>query len=159
MASWPSVPIEPDRPRPHVPVAAALMLAGAGVAVLGCVLTWGTFPDSVEAVGVPRSFNGFTEFGGESRDGPIFAVFAVIVAAFGITTLTAKRLLPIMIIGIVVAAFGALAGIVDFADVNNVDGEIPAAFEPTAGPGLPVVVIGFLVALGGFIAGIAKRRT
>lgn len=134
------------------------MLAGAALAVLGCVVTWGTFPESVESIGVPRSFNGFTEIGGESRDGPIFVVLAIIVAAFGITTLAAKRLLPIMIIGIVVAAFGVLAGIVDFADVSNVDGDIPAAIEPSAGPGLPIVIIGFLVALGGFIAGTAKRR-
>ena len=121
------------------------------------MLTWGTFPAEVEAFGIPRSFNGFTELEGESRDGPFFAVYAAILAGFGLTMLLAKRLVPILIIGMVLAGFGLVASVIDLVDVANPDSIVRAALEPDVGPGLPLVVGGFAVVLGGLVVGAAKR--
>ncbi len=141
--------------RPSIPVAAWLVIVGAALVGLGSVLTWGTFPAEVEAFGIPRSFNGFTELEGESRDGPFFAVFAAILAGFGLTMLLAKRLVPILIIGMVLAGFGLVASVIDLVDVANPDSIVRAALDPDVGPGLPLVVGGFAVVLGGLVLGVS----
>lgn len=144
--------------RPSAPLAAWLAIAGALFVAVGSFLPWGSFPQAVETLGLPREFSGFTKIGGSEKDGPFFVGMAVIIAAFGITTLLAKRRLPILIIGLGVAAFGAIAAVIDFTDVANVGGDIPSAFEPSPGPGLPIVIAGFALTLAGFVIGLAKRR-
>jgi hypothetical protein len=143
--------------RPAIGAQAATMLAGAAVVVLGCALTWLTLPEVYAASGIPQRWNGFTDVAGDAKDGYVFTVLAVIVAAFGITSLAAKRLLPVMITGIVLAGFGLVAAIVDVADITGIEG-LPPGFEPSLGPGLPVVIAGFALSIGGFIAGLATRK-
>jgi hypothetical protein len=142
-AGW-SVAAAP--PRPKAPTAAGLMLGGAVVMVIGAFLTWFTIGD--------LDISGFTEFGGEERDGPAFVGFAVILAAFGITTLAARRLLPIAILAVVFAGFAVIFALADYSDVADLED----AGLAEAGPGLPVVIVGTLVALAGGIVALAKRR-
>ncbi len=77
--------------------------------------------------------------------------FAVVMFAFGVTTLAAKRLLPIMIIGIVVAAFSTLGAIAEYSDYDD-------AFSGDMGAGLPVVTLGSVLAVAGAITGCSIRR-
>ena len=134
-------------PRPDTKVAAWLMIAGAIVIAVGCFLPWLTFRG--------ESFNGFDDLSGpfddESATGIVFMFFAVVMLAFGITTIAAKRLLPIMIIGIVVAAFSTLGAIAEYSDYDD-------AFSGDMGAGLPVVALGSALALAGAIAGCSVRR-
>lgn len=143
--------------RPAIRFQAALMLVGAAVVVLGCLLTWLTLPKIFADSGVPRRWNGFTEVAGDVNDGYLFTVLAVIVAAFGIASLAAKRLLPVLIIGILLAGFGLAAAMYDVADITGIEG-LPPELEPSLGPGLWVVNAGFALSIGGFVAGLAKRK-
>jgi hypothetical protein len=143
--------------RPSASVAAIMLLAGAALAALGSVLTWGTFPDAVAVSGIPRTFNGFTELAGESTDGPFFAGFAAILAVFGITLLLAKRVAALLILGGILAGFGAVAAVIDLLDVADPDG-VPAAWQPSVGLGLPVVVGGFVLAFAGALTGLIRGR-
>ena len=122
------------------------MIAGAAVMIVGSFLTWFTIGG--------LDVNGFTDFGGEDRDGPVFFGFAVILAAFGITTLAARRLLPIAILAVVLASFAAIFAFADYGDVSDLE---DLGFAE-AGPGLPVVIVGSLIALAGGIVALAKRR-
>jgi hypothetical protein len=124
------------------------MIGGAVVIVVGSFLTWFTIG------GV--DITGFSELGGEDRDGPAFVAFAVILAAFGITTLAARRLLPIAILAVVFAAFAALIAFADYGDITDLEDD--PVFSVEAGPGLPIVIVGTLVALAGGIVALAKRR-
>jgi hypothetical protein len=125
------------------------MIAGAVVMVIGSVLTWFTIG------GVDIS--GFSELGGEDRDGPAFAGLAVILAAFGITTLLARRLLPIAILAVVFAAFAAVIAFSDYGDVSDIE-HLDRSDVFDVGPGLPVVIAGSLIALAGGIVALVKRR-
>ena len=124
------------------------MIAGAVIAAIGCFLPWLKWDD--------RTFNGFDEGPDEAALGGGVMFFAVVLVGMGITTLAAKRILPIAISGIVAAALCLLIGAAqladysDFADFPLVDAEI--------GPGLIVVVLGSLVALAGAIITCARRR-
>jgi hypothetical protein len=138
-------------------VAGALLLVGAALAALGSVLTWATFPDAVSVPGIPRTFNGFTELAGESKDGPFFAAFAAILAVLGITLLLAKRITALLILGAILSGFGAVAAVIDLLDVADPDG-VPAALQPSVGVGLPVVVGGFVLAFAGSALGLVRRR-
>ena len=113
---------------------------------LGALLPW------FEIAG--ESFNGFSDIGGEVKDGPAFVFFAIILAGFGLTTLAAGRLLPIAILAVVIASFSTLAAIVDWADVRDVADFVGAS----TGPGLPVALVGSLLALAGSIVAVATRR-
>jgi hypothetical protein len=126
------------------------MIGGAALMVVGSFMTWFSIEDA--------DFTGFTELGGEERDGPAFVGFAVILAAFGIATLAARRLLPIAILAVVLSGFALIFAVADFADVNNVGVDSPFELTVTAGPGLPVVAVGALIALAGGIVALAKRR-
>jgi len=125
------------------------MLVGAVVVGVGCFVTWITDGST--------SYNGFDDIGGgfddDAATGPVFIFFAVVMLGFGITTLAANRLLPIMIIGIIIAAFSALGALGVYADYDDKYGTVA-----DMGAGLPVVAIGSLVALAGGIVGCAKRR-
>jgi hypothetical protein len=144
--------------RPHATVAGALLLVGAVLAALGSVLTWATFPDAVAVEGIARTFNGFTDIAGESKDGPFFTAFAALLAAFGITLLLARRVTGVLILGAIVAGFGAAAAVIDLLDVADPDG-VAAASQPSVGIGLPVVVGGFVLALAGSLVGLVSGRT
>jgi len=134
------------RARPKCRVGAATLLAGAAVITLGALLPW------FELAG--ESFNGFSDLGGEVKDGPAFVLFAIILAGFGVATLAAGRLLPISILAVVIASFSALAAIVDLADVMDAVDFVGAS----TGPGLPVALVGSLLALAGSIVALATRR-
>lgn len=134
------------RARPKCRVGAVILLAGAAVITLGALLPW------FELAG--ESFNGFSDLGGEVKDGPAFVLFAIILAGFGVATLAAGRLLPIAILAVVIASFSALAAIVDLADVMDAVDFVGAS----TGPGLPVALVGSLLALAGSIVALATRR-
>ena len=133
-------------PRPKAPTAAWLLIGGAAVIVLGSFLTWFTIGG--------EDISGFSELGGEDRDGPAFVVFAVILAGFGITTLAARRLLPIAILAVVFASFALIFALVDYGDISDL--EDVGLVE--AGPGVPIVILGALIALAGGIVALARRR-
>ena len=152
------LPPQASTARPRATVAAITLLAGAGLAALGSVMTWATFPDAVVVPGVPRTFNGFTELVGESKDGPFFAGFAAILAAFGVTLLLARRVTALLLLGAILAGFGAVAAVIDLLDVADPDG-VPAALQPSVGVGLPVVVGGFVLALAGSLFGLVSGRS
>lgn len=151
-------PDQPSQDRPRATVPALLLVAGASLAVLGSLLAWATFPDAVANQGVPRTFNGFTQLAGESKDGPFFTAFAALLAAFGLTLLFAKRVVELLLLGAILAGFGAVAAVIDLIDVADPDG-VPAAFQPNVGAGLPVVVGGFVLALAGTIVGLVAGRS
>ena len=143
-------------PRPATPVAGWLMIAGAVLTAIGCFLPWLTIEGSFGDV----SFNGFDDLGpldDEPALGGAFLFFGLVMLGFGIATLLAKRILAIMIIGIVVASISMLGAAGKFSDYNDtfVDGG-PIGVE--LGAGLPVVAVGSAVALAGAIVGCAKRR-
>lgn len=141
-------------PRPDTKVSGFLMLGGALVIAIGCFLPW------LSVVG-DESFNGFDNvfddlFLGSDQEpsGYVFMFLAAVMLGFGITTLAAKRLLPIMIIGIVVASISLLGSLAEYSDYRDVAGG--GRFD--TGAGLPVVILGSAIALGGAIAGCSKRR-
>ena len=123
-----------------------MLLAGAAVITIGALLPW------FEVAG--ESFNGFSDIGGEVKDGPAFALFAIILAGFGVATLAAGRLLPIAILAVVIASFSTLAAIVDLADVMDAVDFVGAS----TGPGLPIALVGSLLALAGGILALVTRR-
>ena len=135
-------------PRPASPIGGALMIAGAVIAGVGCFLPWLTIGG--------LEINGFDEGPDDAALGGGVIFFGLVLVGMGITTLAAKRILPIAIIGIVAAALcllvsaAQLADYSDFADVEFFDSEL--------GAGLPVVVLGSLVALAGAIITCARRR-
>lgn len=137
-------------PRPSTTVAGVLMLAGAVVMAIGCFLPW--------LSGGGESVNGFDQIrssgDNDAASGVVFVFLAVVLLAFGITTLAAKRILAIMIIGIVVASLCLLGALGEFSDYNDFADRVGIDI----GAGLPVVMIGSAVGLAGAIAGCAKRR-
>jgi hypothetical protein len=122
------------------------LIGGAAVMVIGSFLTWFTING--------EDITGFSELGGEDRDGPAFVTFAVILAGFGITTLLARRLLPIAILAVVFAAFALIFAFADYNDITDLE-DIGLV---EAGPGVPIVIVGTLIALAGGIVALAKRR-
>jgi hypothetical protein len=142
----PQWPAQIAPPRPKAPTAGWLLIGGAAVMVLGSFLPWFTING--------EDITGFSELGGEDRDGPAFVVFAVILAGFGITTLAARRLLPIAILAVVFASFALIFALVDYGDITDL--EDLGLVE--AGPGVPIVIVGTLIALAGGIVALARRR-
>ena len=86
--------------------------------------------------------------------GGFFVLLGVVLIGFGIATLAAGRVLPIMIIGIVFAAFAVLVTITHLADYVDVTDTTSASL----GPGIIVTMLGSAAALAGAIAGCATRR-
>jgi hypothetical protein len=125
-----------------------LLIGGAVVIAIGSFLTWFTIEG--------EEITGFTELADETRDGPALVGFAVILAGFGITTLAARRLLPIAILAVVFASISLLVALVDYGDVVDLEDEPFLTVE--AGPGLPIAIVGSLIALAGGIVALAKRR-
>lgn len=130
-----------------------LILVGAAIAIVGSFLNWFSVP--AENIDV----TGFTEFEGETRDGPAFVFFGVVLAGFGIAMLAAGRVLAVAILSVIASALVVLVGLADLGDVNDVKEFIEAlGGELEIGPGLPVIVVGGLISLAGSIVALAKRR-
>lgn len=125
-----------------------LMIAGPALMVLGTLLPW--------LSGNGESFNGWDlrDFENDTNYGAGFTVIAVIVAAFGITTLAAKRVLPIAILAVIFAAFGVFAAVARLSDASDV----ADIFDVDVGAGLWVLLLGSLVGLGGAIWCLSVRR-
>ncbi len=143
--------VAPKPPRPAVPIAGYLCILGGALMILGSVLNWFTIDG--------EAFNGFSETGGESKDGPFFAFVAVVCIGAGITFLAARRVLALAIVALVFASlglFGALADIGDVSDASDIADRFN--FDFTTGAGLYVVLIGSLVGIAGNIVALAKRR-
>jgi hypothetical protein len=136
-------------PRPGSPVGGWLMIVGALVAGLGAFLPWLT--DTIFG-----DINGFDEGPDDAALGGGVIFFGLVLLGMGITTLAAKRILPIAIIGIVSAALLLLVGAAQLADYSDWT-DFPGN-DAEIGPGLPVVVLGSLVALAGAIVTCARRR-
>jgi hypothetical protein len=142
-------------PRPRTRAAALLMLVGGVVMIVGAALPW------ISDGG--RDYNAFDEWTiGTINDlyledtppGGMFVLLGVVLIGFGIATLAAGRLLPIMIIGIVLAAFAVLGTITHLADYVDVTDTTSASLRP----GVIITMIGSAAALAGAIAGCATRR-
>lgn len=125
------------------------MIAGAVIATVGCFLPWLTNT-------IFGDINGFDEGPDDVALGGGVIFFAVVLLGMGITTLAAKRILPIAIIGIVASTLCLLVGVAQLADYSE---WADLSDNPSEiGPGLVVVVLGSLVALAGGIVACAKRR-
>jgi len=142
-------------PRPPAPVAAWLLIAGAAAVVVGTLLPWLRLPGggSINAFDDYRFLADLDAY--TIRPGPIFVGLAVVMAAFGIATLAARRMLAVMILGIVCTGIGALfalgcVGLYGSDEYRLVPGDL--------GAGVPVVAFGAVVGLAGSIVGCATRR-
>jgi hypothetical protein len=124
------------------------MIAGAVLAGVGCFLPWLTIGDT--------TIDGFDEGPDDVALGGGIIFFALVLLAMGITTLAAKRILAIAIVGIVTAALCLLASAAQLADYSDF-ADVPL-FDAEIGAGLPVIVVGSLLALAGAIVTCAKRR-
>ena len=146
---YPTVAAKP--PRPAVPIAGYLCLAGGALLILGSVLNW----FSIQG----EDFNGFSTVGDETKDGPVFVFFGIVAIGAGITFLAARRVLALAIVALVLevfAMFGAFADLGDVADAKDIAETFDVDF--TTGPGLYVVLLGSLIAIAGNIVALAKRR-
>jgi hypothetical protein len=138
-------------PRPRTKAAGLLMLVGAIVMMGGTGLPWISHEGA--------DYNAYDEWAifpyiEDTPVGPALGFFGVVLLGFGIATLAAGRLLPIMIIGIVVAALALSSTVVqlaDFADIIDVT-------SASIGAGIVVSIVGAGAALAGAIAGCATRR-
>lgn len=139
-------------PRPPVTVGAVLLLFGGAMVALGSALNWFSIAG--------ESFTGFTRGAGDDvKDGPFFLTFGLVLLGFGIALLSARKILAVTILAIVVAAMTVLFA---FADLGSLSDSKKAAdafgIDFSTGPGLYLCVFGGLVALAGAIAATAKRR-
>jgi hypothetical protein len=142
-------------PRPRTTAAALLMLIGGAAMIVGAVLPWisdsGSDYNAFEEWTIGDFPNLFIE---DTPPGGMFVLLGAVLIGFGITTLAAGRILPIMIIGIVFAAFAVLGTITHLADYVDVTDSTSASLRP----GIIVTMIGSAAALAGAIAGCATRR-
>ena len=126
------------------------MIGGGVVMVIGCIVPW------FKLTFVEESFtvNAFTDIGVDEDSSDAFLlVLALAVLAFGITTLLAKRLLPIAILAVVLASFALIATITRLSDVA----ELGDLFDVTWGAGLPILLVGSAAGLAGGRA-VTERR-
>jgi hypothetical protein len=145
-------------PRPAIPVAGWLMVVGAVLIIVGTIIPWKTFGG--------ESINGFDRYVSwtddgylEQTPGGIFVFGAVVLLAFGITSLVAKRVLPVIIIAIVTATGLALFSAGELAIYGDDEGPFGQAIElGDLSAGIPVMLVGSLIALAGAITGCARRR-
>lgn len=138
-------------PRPAVTVGAGMLVVGGVLLIAGSLLTWFSI--------LGESYTGFSSGDSGSKDGPVFVFFGVVVLAFGIVQLMARKVLAIGILAIVMSALALLAALADIGDVrDSVDLADSIGIDASSGPGLWVILIGALIAMAGSIATVAKRR-
>jgi hypothetical protein len=147
-----AAPAATKPPRPAVTIAAILLIVGSALMVVGSLLPW------LKSDG--ESINGFDDtLFQDDATGPVYVFFAVVLAAFGVTFLAAKRVFAVTIIAVVLAAFALLVTFGDLSDLSDLRDAInDFGGDASFGAGLPVVILGALTALGGSIASLAKRR-
>jgi len=149
---WAPAPADKP-PRPKVTIGSVLVIVGAAVAILGSFLNWFSVPSE------DLDVTGFTEFEGETRDGPVFVFLGAVLVGFGIAMLAAGRVLAVAILAVITATLVVLFGLVDFGDVSDAQDLIEGlGGEFEVGPGLPIIIVGGLVSLAGSIVALSKRR-
>jgi len=128
-----------------------MLVLGGVLLIAGSFLTWFSI--------LGEKYTGFSSGDGGTKDGPVFAFFGVVVLAFGVVQLMARKVLAIGILAIVVSAIALLAALADLGDVSDaVDLADNLGIDGASGPGLWVILIGSLIAMAGAIATVAKRR-
>jgi len=134
-------------PRPATPIAGIMLIAGSVIMVIGTILPW----LSIQG----ESLNGWDldDIDSETVAAGGYAFLAVVLVGFGITTLAAKRLLPIAILAVIFAAFAVLAALTDLAEAFDLE---VLGFEVSVG--LWVVLLGAAVTLAGAIWTLSVRR-
>ena len=138
-------------PRPAVTVGAGMLVLGAVMIIAGSFLTWFSI--------LGESSTGFSDGEGGTKDGPVFVFLAVVLLAFGLVQLVARKVLAVGILAIIFAAFALLAALADIGDVSDaMDLAESLEVDASTGPGLWVILIGSLIAMAGAIATVAKRR-
>ena len=132
---------------PRVVPAAALIIVGAAVMILGTFLPWVT--------GNGESINGWdiADLSGETNDAGVYVALGVILAGLAIAMLAAGRMLAVAIIAVVIASFAAIAAVIDVSD----DGGM-GAFGFSIGAGLYIILVAAIAALAGSIWALAIRR-
>jgi hypothetical protein len=129
------------------------MMVGGVLTIIGTLLPWlGTGEGSINGFDPWLALDADDPFEFQEDPGAAFVLFAVVLIGFGITTLAARRLLPIMILGIIVGAFALLFGVAELAHYEDTRGGLGL------GVGLPAVVLGSAVGLAGAIVGCVRRR-
>jgi hypothetical protein len=136
-------------PRPAVPIAGLLMIAGAVVIVVGTVLPW----MKVGSTSL-NAWDVLVDVEDESSRGGGYTFFAVVLGGFGITTLAARRVLPVAILAVIFGAFAVLLAITDLADLYDLEDLI--GIEIGVGPW--ITLLGAAAALGGAIWTLSVRR-
>ena len=142
-------------PRPATPIAGIMLIAGSVIMVIGTVVPWGSI--------MGESFNGWDiqDIDNDSSAAGGFVFLAVVLAGFGITTLAAKRLLPIAILAVIFAAFAIFAALGQLILLvqDELLGEIGVfGLEYDASVGLWVVFVGAAMTLAGAIWTLSVRR-
>jgi hypothetical protein len=127
-----------------------LILTGLLVAI-GSFMTWATvYEDGVEI----GSFAGTDG----NRDGKITAVLGALILALGVVIVAKQGRLWVGIVGIVLAAFGAITALADIGDISNTSRAFGGLARLDVGPGLIVVLVASLAALGVAITALCIRR-
>lgn len=139
-------------PRPVVRVAVILLLVGAALMVAGTILPW--------LSGNGGSINGFDQFlDDEETTGGIHVFVAVVLGAFGVTLLLARRVLSVAILAVVVAALDLLVALGDLSDISDFRSDVNhGGAHVSFGIGLPMLILGLLVSLGGGIVALSRPR-
>lgn len=128
-----------------------MLVGGGALVILGSFLTWFTI--------LGTSYTGFSSDDSGSKDGPVFLVLGLLVLAFGIAQLVARKVLAVGILAIIVSVLSLVAALADIGDVSDaVDLAGTLGVDASSGPGLWIILFGSLVALAGAIATVAKRR-
>jgi hypothetical protein len=142
-------------PRPNVKVGGILVVVGAVLTILGVFLPW--------ASGGGEAVNGMDDFIFTSDGSLYFAespgtipiVFAVIMAAFGVTLILAGRVLAVAILSIVGAVIALFIGL---AMIGIASGLADDVTDANLGIGAILQPIAPLVSLAGAIVATSKRR-
>ncbi len=125
------------------------MIVGAVLIVVGTVLPWmksGNFSANAWDVVV--------DVEDDSSRGGGYTFFAVVLAGFGITTVAARRLLPVAILAVIFAALVVIVSIGDLSDLYDLNDLL--GIEIGIGPW--VTLLGSAAALGGSIWTLSVRR-
>lgn len=159
-------------PRPRVPIAGMLLLAGAVLVLVGCLLPWVSggeeslngfdnyyCVDDLDCIGTEDAWGplGYAEDGSATSFEPaaVLSVIGIVVlVAFGITFLAAGRVFAVAIISTILTAFGVLIALLFIGVASSAADNL----EADIGLGVFVHLLGAIVAVAGSIVALAKRR-